>query len=243
MRPVPASFPLVFIRPHAFGVLAAVRLPPDKGPVPEAAWARLTPEERALGQAEEGFRQLEFVGARLAWHAAAQTLGLDGSLLRGLERAPTPPQGVSVSLTHKRDLALALVQRAGEGRLGVDLEGDGKPHTRIASKVLRAEELARVDAAPERRQWLEVMVRFAVKEAIYKALQPRLGRYIGFSEACVQVELADLELSHEVSDFTHVDAVSHPVVTLHLKDGEPVAPLECVCQHSGGRVLAAVRSR
>lgn len=236
-------FSLAFVRPHPFGVVAAVRLPPDKEPVAESVLERLTHEEQQLVRVESGFRQIELVGARLAWHAAAQALGLDGSLVRGIDRAPHPPPGVSVSLTHKRDLALALVQRGDAGRVGLDLEGDGRPHTRIAEKVLRDEELAVISAAEPERQWLEVLVRFAVKEAVYKALQPRLGRYIAFSEASVVVDLTGVLPSAEVADFTTVDAVTTPLVTLHLKEGEQVEALECVCHHAGGRVLAAVRSR
>jgi 4'-phosphopantetheinyl transferase EntD len=243
MRRVTLPYSVVFVRPHPFGVLAAVRLPQDKQPVPSEVLARLTLEEQLFAREESGFRQVEIVGARLAWHAAAKPLGLDGSLLRGVERAPLPPGGVAASLTHKRDLALALVHHEHDGRLGIDLEGDSRPHTRIAEKVLRPEELARIEAMSEERKWLEVLVRFAVKEAVYKALQPYLLRYISFMEASVDVDLSKVASSVVLNELEQVDVVTRPVIHLHLKDGEEVEPLECVCEHSGARVLAAVRSR
>jgi 4'-phosphopantetheinyl transferase EntD len=147
---------------------------------------------------------------------------------------------VSVSLTHKRDLAIALVGHASAGALGVDLEGDGRARTSIASRVLCAEELALVSALPEERRWLEVMVRFATKEAIYKAVHATLRRFVGFDEALVDVDLSEVPVSAALEDFTRVEVVTWPRAVLH---SQPQPALECVAEHAGGRVLAAVRAR
>jgi 4'-phosphopantetheinyl transferase EntD len=235
------TYSTLFVRAHPFGVVAGVRLPPEKAPVPESVVARLLDDEQRVARGLDGFRAQEWVGARLAWHEAAKAFGLGpNALLSGDERQPLAPTGVSVSLTHKRDLAIALVGHSVDGALGVDLEGEGRARTRIAERVLRPEELAVVQGQPEARQWLEVMVRFAVKEAIYKAVHPTLRRYVGFEEARVEVDLSAVRTSDEVVDFSSVEHLTRPHVTLLVS---PPPRLECVAEHAGGRVLAAVRAR
>jgi 4'-phosphopantetheinyl transferase EntD len=222
-------------------VVAGVSLPEGQAPVALDILERLHPAERAAAQAHAGFRQVEWVGARLAWHAAAASLGLPlQPLLSGRDREPLSPPGLSVSLTHKRDLAIALVGPADAGALGVDLEGDGRERPRIAERVLREDELSLVAGHGPERRWLEVLVRFAVKEAIYKAVHPVLRRAIGFHEARVEVELGEVPLGQALADFTRVDALTWPRAVL---SSEPRPSLECVAEHAGGRVLAAVRAR
>jgi enterobactin synthetase component D len=241
MRGVLPPFTTLFVRPHAFGLLAGVSLPSERAPVPDEVLARLPEAERVAAGAHQGFRQQEWVGARLAWHAAASALGLGvHPLLSGADREPLPPPGVAVSLTHKRDLALALVGDAAEGALGLDLEGDGRERLRIEPRVLSAAESAHLDTLPPERRWLELMVRFAVKEAIYKAVHARLRRYVAFDEAEVEVELGQVRVSDLLADLSQVEVVTVPRARLH---SVPAPQLECVAEHAGGRVLAAVRAR
>ena len=42
---------------------------------------------------------------------------------------------------------------------------------------------------PPERQWNSILLRFAMKEALYKALFPHVNRYVGFHEATVEPEL------------------------------------------------------
>jgi enterobactin synthetase component D len=237
---VSEAYSIAFVRPHPFGVIAGVSLPTLKAPVPPEVLARLQPAEHQAAVGLDGFRQMEWVGARLAWHAAAASFGLGPTaLLSGTERAPLPPPGVAVSLTHKRDLAVALVGPASAGALGIDLEGEGRERLRIAERVLREEELAQWASVPDERRWLELMVRFATKEAIYKAVHATLQRYVGFDEARVEVELAHVPSSERLADFSAVEQLSRPRAELF---SVPKPTLECVAEHAGGRVLAAVRA-
>lgn len=216
-------------------------MPTERAPVPDEVLARLPEAERFAAGAHLGFRQQEWVGARLAWHAAARALGLGVyPLLSGADREPLPPRGVAVSLTHKRDLALALVGHAEDGALGLDLEGDGRERLRIESRVLCAAESAHLATVPAERRWLEVMVRFAVKEAIYKAVHARLQRYVAFDEAQVDVELEQVRLSDVLADLSQVEVLTVPRARL---SSVPTPQLQCVAEHAGGRVLAAVRAR
>lgn len=187
-----APFSEVLLAHGPFGCLAAVSLPCDPAPVPPAVFERLAPEEQSLGTELKGRRQVAFVGGRIAFRTAAVSAGLpSGPLLTGPRGEPTLPPGVAGSIAHKRTLAVALVGPSSQGTLGVDLEELLPDRSAIAPRVLRPEELAAVTSAPRETRWREILLRFSVKEALYKALHPHLRRYVHFDEASVAIGPGD----------------------------------------------------
>jgi 4'-phosphopantetheinyl transferase EntD len=111
-----------------FGVLTAVHLPDSKDPVPQGILDQLPPQERDYAITLGGYRQVDFVGGRLALHRAIRSMGRKaGAVLAGPRGEPILPDGVAASISHKRTLAVALAARAGHGSLGVDLEDQGPP--------------------------------------------------------------------------------------------------------------------
>ena len=224
---VSEPFSLLSIRQTPFGTLAAVSLPAGLHPVAQLVLQRLDAETQSLALALSGRRQIEFTGGRLAFLHAMQSLGRAPECLRsGERREPLPPAGLTVSISHKEDLALCLVGDASLGCIGIDLEGDGRNRMRIASRVLREEELKLVEALPETEQWPRVLTAFAVKEATYKAIHPFLKRFVGFDEARV--------------DF---DSARQARVTLFTRPEEPTLTLETTLEFFEERVLAMVRCR
>lgn len=216
-----SPFTTAFVRPSVFGTLAAVHLPDGLDSVSAEVLEALRPEERAHAATLAGRRQIEFTGGRLAWRLA----GGQGALLsdtRGQPMVRAPGLSVSVSVSHKNDLALALVGDAAHGTIGIDLEGGGREPLGIASKVLRPEELEALNALPAETQWARLVRCFALKEATYKAIHPYLRRYVSFHEARVTLEPAGVEL--------------------FLREG-PELVLEAALEEVGSRVLALVRAR
>ena len=210
--------------PH--GIIAAVALPGDGEPVPEVVLDLLHASERNIAVTMRGFRQCSFVGGRLAARAALQGLGRrPAPILQDAHGAPIPPDDLSVSISHKNKLAVAIVARASLGTLGIDLEMLDPARPGISARVLRPEEQSAVDGLAEGRQWTGTLLRFAIKEAIYKALAPRLQRYIGFEEASVMPGV-------------NGDAV----VTLHLQSGPEPESIEARYTWLDGAVLATVRA-
>ncbi len=214
-----SPFETAFVRESAFGTLAAVHLPEGLAPVPDTVLSRLSAEERAQALTLGGRRQIEFVGGRLAW----QRSGGQGPLLSSPRGQPLVRAPLSVSITHKNDLAIALVNDAALGTLGVDLEGGGREPLGIASRVLRPEELAHHAALPDSAKWPHLVRCFAVKEATYKAIHPHVERYVSFHEARVSLEPLSVEM---------VWAPPNPTLAL-----------EVVLEDVGPRVLAMVRAR
>ena len=218
------SHPLAFSRRTAFGTVAGVLLPPE---VDDAALSELLEPERALALSFEGHRRIAFVGGRLAFARACEAAGVARQpLLSGPRGEPLSPPGLSVSLTHKRALAVALVGNSAEGTVGIDLEGgDGRERLSIASRVLRPEELEVFHALPEGARWPHLKRSFALKEAVYKAIHPHLQRYVGFSECRLEF---------------NGDAVA---VTMLLAHGETLPPLMAWAEWlDGDQLLAYVRA-
>jgi len=181
----------------AWGDAAAVRVADDAPAAalpaidPGEVLARLHPEERAAGAALPIARRREWAAGRLALRAAIERAGLalDAPIGADDRGAPRVGAGVIGSISHKRGLATAIAARDDDGaRLGLDLELDAPPKIDIERRVLTpAEREALTD--PDRGR--AVMLRFAIKEAIYKAIDPFVRRYVGFQE--VELELRDQE--------------------------------------------------
>jgi enterobactin synthetase component D len=160
--------------------------------------ASLAEEERDYLESLSPARKPTWLAGRIALHEALRDLGLDaGPILTDRRGAPELPDGVTGSISHKRTLAVALAARRLDGlSIGVDLEPvptlppspsepgwDSRPD--ISSRVMTPEELSALAATPEPVRRREVVLHFSIKEALYKAINPLIGRYVSFQEATV----------------------------------------------------------
>lgn len=183
IQPTPAlpwTTAFVYALPH--GVAVGYHLPEGPDPVDPEILARLTGAERTHAEALRGYRQVQFVGGRLALAVAFGELGTRRApVLTDEHGAPILPEGLVGSITHKQDLAVALVARGRVG-VGVDLEETTRPRPGVAERVLTPRELEAVRTLVPSRQWVDTVVRFSVKESVYKAIHPTLQRYVGFGE-------------------------------------------------------------
>lgn len=176
---------------------------PDARVVPEAVEQlveQLPSEEQALCAPWAPKRQATFSAGRQALRLALAEVGLRDVGVVGRDDRGAPvlppalPTTLRVSITHKDSVAGALVVTdvADDVTVGVDLElDDGRARKDIdslARHVLLPHELAQLPADDARRR-RTLFERFSWKEALYKALDPFLRRYIGFTE--VHVEVAD----------------------------------------------------
>jgi len=163
----------------------AVALAIDAGDADAAA----PPDEQALAGQLGPARAREFLAGRRALRAALADLGGDGAVAigRGPRGAPQLPAGWVGSVSHKRDLAIGLVATDRGWTIGIDLEVRAPRPIDIARRVLTAGEAAALAALDDDARRRRVVRTFAIKEAVYKAIDPHLGRYVGFHE----VALAD----------------------------------------------------
>jgi 4'-phosphopantetheinyl transferase EntD len=151
----------------------------------------------------------------------------DWVLLKDAHGRPNVPRGFLGSVSHKKNVAVALVARDGRHGdgvhleralgstrgIGIDLEATAtRNKISIARKVLTAEEIDALGSVPVRADswmlfsksslhvltchWIfsfqglaveeEVLLRFSIKESLYKAMHPLICQYVGFQEAAVQ---------------------------------------------------------
>ncbi len=180
-------------------VLADVAVPPSGGD-PGAALARLDPfvhpAERDLAARLGTARAAEFLAGRAALRAAMRRVAPSHAgqpVLRTPRGAPVLPQGVTGSISHKRTRALAMALAAPATHVGLDLEerpqAPPDPSRDIAGRVLTDAERSALDGLEPRDRHEAVLLRFAIKEAVYKAIDPLVGRYVAFGE--VALELSD----------------------------------------------------
>ncbi len=220
-----APFTISFHHATPHGVLTAIHLPEGPDPVPEEVLGRLHPEEADLARTFRAYRQVQFVGGRIALREAANQLAVQAPAILPDERGcPRLPPGIVGSVSHKGDLALGMVARANGRTLGVDLEDYGPPRLSIAERILRPEELETWHPLPEGRRWIALLLRFSIKEAVYKALDPYVRRYVGFHEVSVVPDL---------HGWAEVD--------YHLKNGEGPFVTEARYDWLHGRLVTSAR--
>jgi 4'-phosphopantetheinyl transferase EntD len=157
----------------------------------DAALAALPAPERAHASRLGPIRRREFVTGRRALHAALDDRYCEAPILADDRGAPILPAGWVGSLSHKGALAAAIVAPAGDGWVGVDIERAAPPRLDIARRILTPREQARL---PDRGR--AVTLRFAIKEAIYKAVDPCLRRYVGFTEVELDLEGGGCSVAH-----------------------------------------------
>ena len=145
---------------------------------------RLWPEERQAVVGAVPRRLAEFTSGRIAARRVLATLGLPPAALPvAPDRAAIWPAGISGSIAHSEDLAVA-VARHGDP-VGVDVEPDAPLEAELWPIICSDAELARLTADTGR---LARRV-FAAKEAVFKAQPSHSRAMFGFD--AVSVTLAE----------------------------------------------------
>jgi enterobactin synthetase component D len=147
--------------------------------------AQLPTQEQQYAATLAELRRREHVGGRFALHhALADFTTPIGVSDRG---APVLPSGWTGSVSHKGARAAAIVAAFDGAHVGLDLERAAPPKVDIARRILTPHEQAAL-AGDELERGRAVTLRFAIKEAIYKAVDPYVRRYVGFTEVELDLE-------------------------------------------------------
>ncbi len=166
-------------------VAVAVRVPAPDAIPPLDAWP-IDPAERDHAAGFGRRRQNTWIAGRLALRTACRALGVEpGPILPDDRRAPRLPATVSASLTHTDRWALAWAAPADGRTRGIDLEDPTRGGLHLQKMLLTEAEAADLATRPAARQQSELIRRFALKEAVYKAIDPRYRRYVDFKEVAL----------------------------------------------------------
>ncbi|MFN0252785.1 MAG: 4'-phosphopantetheinyl transferase [Kofleriaceae bacterium] len=153
----------------------------------EAAYAKLPAQERAYADSLGPLRRREMICGRTALHDALASLEPDlatSPILSDDRGAPVLPAGWVGSVSHKGERGAALVAPVSAARVGVDLELAQPSRQDIARYILTRREQ---ELLHDRGKG--ATLRFSIKEAIYKAIDPFVRRYVGFTE--VELDVSD----------------------------------------------------
>lgn len=151
----------------------------------------LHPDEAVLVAGMAARRQAHFAAGRACAHAALARLGAPSApLLRDSTGAPAWPDGVTGSLSHCPEAAIAIVARRGDWpALGIDVEADRPLPDDAASYVLSDPERAALALLPGGAgRW--ALAAFAAKECVHKCVHPLRGAFLEFTEVAIRIELS-----------------------------------------------------
>ncbi len=187
----PESADRVSLSPGPFPTASVVAAVTVGGPQEH----RVHADERALVTAMSPERKATFVAGRHALRAALDAVApqyRDAPLLRTARGAPHLPAGITGSISHKRTRAIAIAAASAGELLGIDLElrpSDADVHRpSIADRILTAPERDALRELDPREHREATLVRFALKEAVYKAIDPYVHRYVRFTEVELDVQ-------------------------------------------------------
>lgn len=181
---------IAFETPVPHGLCVGVHFP-DRGPIirasggltGEAVPVELSEDERRHAGSLHPGRRPSWVAGRMALRTALARLGAQpGAILADDRGAPVMPEGVVGSISHKAGLAVALAAADTGWRVGVDVERRTPPGRDISRRVLTRAELNDIAELAGAARHEAVLLRFSLKEAVYKAVDPFVRRYVGFRE-------------------------------------------------------------
>jgi len=169
--------------------------------------------EAAQVRATSTMRQGDFAAGRACAHQAMAELGHSRSpVLIGKSRAPVWPSGLTGSITHTTNLAIAVVSETTSTPhgIGVDAEMIGRVDAEIEAIVLDETERKALDGfAPVARAVAATSI-FAAKEAFYKAQWLHTSSWVGFQDVTASVDDYGIVLEAK-SDLEALSLIVWPV--------------------------------
>lgn len=130
-------------------------------------------------------RRAEYLAGRAMTQAAMALLGhAPTPVSNAASRAPVWPAGLTGSISHARGRCACLLSRNTEQTCGIDTEAmaSGRSLAAILSETLSAEERDTITKGAFSVA-TNATLAFSAKEALFKALYPRVDRHFGFDAA------------------------------------------------------------
>jgi 4'-phosphopantetheinyl transferase EntD len=154
--------------------------------------ARLFPEEQLVISKAVEKRRREFTTGRICARAALEKLGFpDAPIPTGERGEPVWPAGVVGSITHCESYRACAAARSTEVMsVGIDAEPNAPLPDGLLGDIARPEELPLLERLA--RELPEVhwdRLLFSAKESVYKTWFPLAGRWLGFEDAIVELDV------------------------------------------------------
>jgi len=147
-------------------------------------------ERQALGGMVNK-RVREFVAGRVLARRALAELGLDDHAIpKRQDRSPGWPVGVVGSITHTNDLCVVAVAKEDHvTALGIDVERSRALEGSLWPQIGDEDEIRKLPSGMQ--TGVAVCWLFSAKEAFYKAQYPLTGKFLGFEDVRVTLDIAN----------------------------------------------------
>lgn len=186
---------------HPHGLLVSLNGPP---PVPPEKESLLTAAERTFAALLPPRRRCEWTAGRICLISALESLALISprderiSILTKPNGAPLLPLGATGSLSHKKNIFVAIVDTDRGQSVGVDLELVSGREEHLEKRILtaREQELLTGVLSPSRSH--AVAVHFSAKESVYKALNEPVQASVDFRD--IEISKWDPNKSGEIQE-------------------------------------------
>jgi enterobactin synthetase component D len=177
-------FQVSFKQGTEHGLIVGISLPNEHlDTIPTYAIRQLRKQEYEKALEFNKHRRNSFIGGRIAARICLDSFNIEcGPILINPDGSPMVPDSVSLSISHKKNMAVAIIGWKENGTLGIDIEDLCPSRMGIQKMVLTKTEEEDLQKLPEERQWNDLLVRFSCKEAIYKSLSPYHPRSISFQD-------------------------------------------------------------
>lgn len=151
--------------------------------------ARLTDAERRAADHFAPLRLDEFRHGRDCARRALARLGVEPvGIPIGERRQPVWPPGIVGSITHSGEAAAAVVAKCTEiHSLGLDIEPAVALENALITRICLPAEIGRELTGGARPGETAKLI-FGIKEAVYKALWPVTGEFLGFHDVEVRLD-------------------------------------------------------
>lgn len=148
-------------------------------------------EEKILGEDWSRKRVNEFMLERCAANAALKRFfPSPPPVLKGENWEPLWPENITGSISHKEEIAIAVVCKKSQYRgLGIDIEErKQKIDFDISRFICTEEEIQEIYRLHERKKDVVFKLIFSIKEAIFKAFFHATGKLLGFEDIEITFE-------------------------------------------------------
>ncbi len=148
----------------------------------------LYPAEFSIVKKAVMSRKQEFSTGRFLARKATRLFGIpDQALLRGERGEVLWPESLVGSISHTKEWCAVVVADARDVKgIGIDIEADRFRSADAMSLILHDSELPAFERINGHQRIRELLRIFSAKEAIYKAVSGRIGRYVDFKEVCIR---------------------------------------------------------
>ena len=185
------DFQILFKQGTEHGLIVGVSLPTEPlDDIPQHATRQLRKSEYDIAMTYHKHRRNSFIGGRIAARICLDSFNIEcDSILINEDGSPNVPDCVSLSISHKKNIAVAIIGWKKNGTLGIDVEDLLPERMGIQNMVLTPREQQSIQEIPKEHQWNDLLIRFSCKEAIYKSLYPYHPRNISFHEVAAYPNL------------------------------------------------------